>query len=134
MINCRSCNKPFSRPVQRGRPAVRCPECRSKDTTSAVSTEVIEESGIEESSAPAKEQPKEDTHTYLYRLMVGNMVGVAYAGDSEKEAMTAFDSYSKKSSMGFGQVGFEVVQLWKLNRDTNSYELEKDFRPIKGYE
>lgn len=135
MINCKTCGRPFERPIQRGRPAVRCLECRAKDliitdTRSNDSNDKDDTSELPD-IIPIKSTSQEDPYA-LYRLMVGNM-GLAYVGESERAALDAFTSYSKKSNMGFGQVGFQIVQLWKLNRELNSYCLEKEFIPERGY-
>jgi hypothetical protein len=134
MIDCKGCGKPFERPVQRGRPAVRCTECRAKDNPSLENKELPAEVGAIPSEemlseeTPAKKPDPEVGYPQLYRLMVGNM-GLAYAGEDPVKATTEFNAYARRSSMGFGQVGFEAVQLWKLNREKNCYELEKEFIP-----
>lgn len=127
---CVVCHATFERPKQRGRPATKCNNCRG------TTAEVIEKPVIaitSTSSEEIKEEPKpekkeEDNHPYLFRLMVGNM-GLAHAGEDEKVALATFESYCNKSQQGFGQVGFERVQLWKLNKLENKYEVYKDFIP-----
>lgn len=146
MINCKTCGKPFQREIKRGRPAVRCQECRTKDAENVpfdlkelhTDDAIIQGVESEEVSIPKKEVVKEnaslDTSESAspdtFVLMVGNM-GKAHGGNNEQEAVIAFDSYARKSSMGFGQVGFETVQLWKLNVQANSYELHKEYRHQK---
>lgn len=138
MVECRDCGKQFERPIQRGRPAVRCPECRANPKPSIADKSIELEQMVDDNSpvsivptsvraTPFKRtEVKEDDTIYQFRLMVGNL-GLAYVGDSNKEAVAAFEHYAKASAMGFGQVGFETVQLWKLNQIENQYKLEKEF-------
>lgn len=151
---CQSCKKPFERSPGRGRPAVRCPSCRGNATSTSVSSSSSEVFDMDDDkpSLPkhlTEEDKKEETTTpastntpaivspvpvskvrvangETYCLMVGNL-GMAYGGENENEAIKQFTHYSKASTLGFGQVGFECVQLWKLNG--KEYELYKDFKP-----
>lgn len=145
IVDCKVCGKPFEREVKRGRPAVRCLTCRELAATNNhlelksipasdaiptiedTSTDVDDNLEVSEAPRPTI-KPKEVNNTpYAFRLMVGNL-GLAYGGDIEVEALTAYKRYCHLSSQGFGQVGFERVQLWKLNSE-QSYELSKDFDP-----
>lgn len=135
-VNCNVCGKVFERPVQKGRPALRCPECRNggaiaspleQKKLSAEDSAIIINENLE-ASDQQKPNDIESDYPQLFRLMVGNL-GLAYAGESQSDAFSKFNSYANKSNMGFGQVGFEIVQLWKLDREQNRYGLEKEFLP-----
>lgn len=128
-VNCIVCESPFAREVKRGRPAVKCPSCRVKENPNATSNNtatiknIIDENPlIEEKKIP----PVKEIPITKYRVMVGNL-GLAFYSDDEKEAVNSFTHYSRASSFGFGQVGFERVQLWCLNTEKNQYEVLKDF-------
>lgn len=139
---CQSCKKPFERSPGRGRPAVRCPSCRgagsSVSSSSATDETVFCMDDDEKKEAPPDSKaipaapivpikPKIRVAAgETFCLMVGNM-GMAYGGENETEAIKQFTHYSKASTLGFGQVGFECVQLWKLNG--KEYKLYKDFKP-----
>jgi len=138
-VNCKICNQPFERPIQRGRPALRCLSCRSLTIESPnYSTETKEETK-EETSRPGSfvqsvsplsiklDEVGNPEVIYQYKLIVTNM-GLTHAGDSEKEALAAFKSHADRSSMGFGQIGFEIVRLYKLDEDGN-YNLFKEYIP-----
>lgn len=141
MIPCKDCGNLFSRPVQRGRPAIRCLECRekiqakySKSSEPKASTDTPSESyqqdkevfSSEEEAVKLSEKKADATTIYQFILMVSNM-GQAWAGDNEKEALNKFIHYKNASSMGYGQVGFSVVQLNKLNTELNRYEVVEEF-------
>jgi hypothetical protein len=130
IVKCQSCGNHFTRQAKRGRPAVRCESCRannetkSEETVSAAAKETVAENAPEQ----IKPEPKVDNYPYLYRLMVGNL-GLAYAGEEEQEANRLYNSYVRKSTAGYGQIGFETVQLWRLDKEANEYKVEKEFRP-----
>lgn len=141
-VMCQSCGCSFQRPIQRGRPAVRCETCRqnpnvqhiqssnSKTIVPSAPQENIENQEIKVTTSHTKS--KYDINVaHLYRVMVGNL-GLAFAGNDEKEARAHFLSYSKKSQQGFGQVGFEQVQLWKLNPTALQYEIINNFVPDRS--
>jgi hypothetical protein len=140
LVKCATCPNSFERPIQRGRPATRCPSCRAAPTLPEIQNKTIAESDIPGAEDAVDEEviqhrrsdpPPEDNTPYLFRLMVGNMKGLAHGGESEQEAMAAYRSYCKRSQEGFGQIGFERVQLWKLD-PVEGYKLDKDFTPERG--
>jgi hypothetical protein len=150
-VACKVCGDFFDRPVQRGRPAVRCEKCRNNSELIKVHSAVqsLVEGNAELSSkinnAPVlfdKEEAKEEVvkksyekydsnFPYPFRVVVTNL-GLAYACEEESEATKAFHQYAKRSDEGFGQVGLERVQLWKLNVELNQYEILKNFIPDRS--
>lgn len=139
IINCESCHKDFERPPQPGRIPKRCPRCRSENAIiiSKVTPAIEEIRKTKEEKPFVSEEeiidcsPPDETESGdlgTYRLMVGNL-GLAHKGESESEAILKYTHYCQISQKGFGQVGFERVQLWKLDSETNSYLLHKDFIP-----
>lgn len=155
-VNCNVCHQPFERPVQRGRPATRCPECRATALAAIADKSIVKDvpSSVLASVPPAQlkvllgEDYEEvnggpepmrqvwrpstvvDNTPYRFRLMVSNL-GIAYGGEVEAEALVSFNSYARRSADGFGQIGFARVQLWKLDA-VRGYELVKDFDPNIG--
>lgn len=137
IVNCVVCGRPFDRPSQRGRPAIRCPECRKNnlqptDRTTSATTAAPQVSTITTDTPEAfsiKEKVVIPFRATTYQVLVGGGIGTVYSGESEKEALIIFSEYEKKSASGFGQVGFECVQLWRLNSDTKTYESQRLFKP-----
>lgn len=145
-VKCKDCGNDFERPVQRGRPAVRCEKCRNENgAPDKKAKERSSESDLDifalgDDKAPPSSEVKivpdnfaseEEARASLeevfqYYVMVSNM-GVAHKTNSRETAIQKFNEYVKKSNIGFGQVGCENVQLWYLNAETNQYELLKDF-------
>lgn len=139
---CRQCGGHFARPVQRGRPQVRCNSCKEKDEKQNISNMIAAKlagnnqsnppTKIEEEQEPARAKPKYDPNVpHSYRVMVGNL-GIAHAGNDKNEALGRFNHYVKASNNGFGQVGFESVQLWELEPAINQYKVIESFTPDRS--
>lgn len=133
-VNCAQCGQVFERPVQRGRPATKCHKCRGKASDSIQSLFPMEKSPtpkVSEKQLPSDKvglvEETELSATYTYRVTVTNM-GTAYEGNSEKEAVDTFTSFSKKSDMGYGQVGFEQVRLLARGED-GTYQVRQEHLP-----
>lgn len=147
-VNCQTCGKPFERLIQRGRPALRCPVCRAEANAKSLGELSITVESITPSTT-SEFKTKETVGTPVdvkilkshkiqqsvfipttFQVLVGGGIGTVYAGESEKEAKEVFNNYEKKSSWGFGQVGFEIVEMWKLNKETNGYDSIKKYDPL----
>lgn len=141
-VQCRDCGKDFQRIIQRGRPAIRCESCRENTNPNpiqALKPPVIIAASAQTQirSASVEEVPERFVvessveENSPFRVHVSNL-GIAFRGSDHSAAMRAYNHYTAASQRGFGQVGFERVQLLVLNMKENQYEVFKEFIPDRS--
>jgi hypothetical protein len=133
MITCRSCGKPFEKKPGKGRPPIRCYTCKDAAALPIVVEEKNEPLAISivpasQASFPKKLHVVDQPPLGKFQVVVGNL-GNAYSGDDEVLANKTFQTYVEKSSQGYGQVGFETVQMFRMIE--GHPELVRDFDPVK---
>lgn len=150
-IVCRKCKKPFEITPKRGRPPVECSSCKGivvaptpqENFTSSnkieekpyspfnrQSVEIITKEDAEflkkDENLFSKEDPKEETlDDPTYKVFITNM-GWAYKGEDEKEARKEYDKNVERSVLGYGQVGFEQITLFKLGKVVEHFDPKKE--------
>lgn len=134
-IICRECSKPFEIEKKRGRPPVKCEECKEKKigVENIASVTIINDVNItkidkttEGLCGPlakvislAEGMSKK---AGLYEVRATNGVGFLYQGESENEAKKTYDKYVEKSKSGFGQIGHEQVTMTKLGQIVHHFD------------
>jgi len=67
--------------------------------------------------------------TTPWQVVVTNLIGIVHSGEDEKAARKVFISYAKKSALGYGSVGHEVVTLMKDGIQVDVYNYVRGKEP-----
>lgn len=132
---CSVCEQKFTYQARRGRPPSRCPAHHGLTIPpSAIKTltpiQQRQATVLQLTPASPPQDIKLDSlrENAPFIVIVGNL-GVAFSSAQELKARQAYTQYVNKSCQGYGQIGFESVELLKQNED-GWLSLEK-FDPLQ---